>query len=327
MAMSPDAVIDRRKLRRKVTFWRVAAILVAALAIVAWVLASGGVNRALGIQKAQIAKVRITGTITEDRDLLKRLDKIAETKSVKGVILSIDSPGGTTVGGESIYEAVRRIAAKKPVVAEVGTLAASAAYMIACGSDHIVARNTSIVGSIGVLFEYPDLSSLLDKVGVKMEAIKSSPLKAEPNYFHPASDEAKAMIHRMILDSYGWFVQLVQTRRGYTHDQAMALSDGSVFTGRQALDNKLVDAIGGQEAALAWLKTKGVDTRLPVVEWKKKQNVGGFLTSHAALKYIAGMLGLPTGSDDLIHAVTGDRIFLDGLVSVWQVGDRLSRGR
>lgn len=327
MAMSPDAVIDRRRLRRKVTFWRVAAVAIAAIAIIVWVAAEGGIKGMLGIREAQIAKVKIEGTITENQDLLDRLGKIADADAVKGVILVIDSPGGTTVGGESTYEAVRKIAAKKPVVAEVGTLAASAAYMIAAGADHIVARRTSIVGSIGVLFEYPDLSALLDKLGVKVEAIKSSPLKAEPNFFHPASDEAKAMIRRMILDSYDWFVDLVQTRRGFTHDQAVALADGSVFTGRQALDNKLIDALGGEQVALDWMKSKGVDTKLPVVEWKKKQDAQGLLSSHAALKYIADMLGLPSGSDDLIRHVTGDRIFLDGLLSVWQVDGRLGTVR
>src|SRR5690606_20318191 len=175
--------------------------------------------------------------------------------AVKGVILILDSPGGTTVGGESIYEAVRKIAKKKPVATQVGTLAASAGYMIASASDHIVARQTSIVGSIGVLFQYPDLSKLLDTIGVKVETIKSSPLKAEPNYFSPASDEAKAMIRNMIMDSYDWFVGIVQERRSFTREEALALANGAVFTGRQALEKKLVDGLGGEDEAVAWLGT------------------------------------------------------------------------
>lgn len=327
MATDADLMIDRRRLRRKVTFWRVAAVVVAVLAVIGWVTATGGLDHALGIHRPQIAKVRIEGTITQNRDLIERLNRIATNDAVKGVILAINSPGGTTVGGESIYEAVRKIAAKKPVVAEVGTLGASAAYMIACGADHIVARRTSIVGSIGVLFEYPDVSALLDKAGIKVEDIKSSPLKAEPNFFHPASDEAKAMIHNMIMDSYQWFVALVQERRGFTHDQAVALSDGSVFTGGQALGNHLVDAVGGEDVALAWLKTKGVDARLPVIEWKAADGVGHYFFARAAVRYAAALLGLPAGSDDLLRQVAGDRIFLDGLVSVWQVGGGLVRGR
>ncbi|RVD32855.1 S49 family peptidase, partial [Mesorhizobium sp. M8A.F.Ca.ET.023.02.2.1] len=147
-----------------------------------------------------IAKVRIEGTITEDDELIKRLETIRQSSKVKGVILVIDSPGGTTVGGESIYEEVRKLAADKPVVAEVGTLAASAGYMIASAADHIVARKTSIVGSIGVLIQYPDVSGLMDKLGVKLEEVKSSPLKASPSPFKPTNDDERAMVRKLILD-------------------------------------------------------------------------------------------------------------------------------
>ena len=154
------------------------------------------------------------------------------------MILAIDSPGGTTVGGESIYEEVRKLAADKPVVAEVGTLAASAGYMIASASDHIVARKTSIVGSIGVLIQYPDVSGLMDKVGIKLEEVKSSPLKASPSPFKPTNDDERAMVRKLILDSYDWFVGIVAERRKMTRSEALALADGSIFTGRQALANE-----------------------------------------------------------------------------------------
>ncbi|WP_407070307.1 signal peptide peptidase SppA [Phyllobacterium endophyticum] len=267
-----------------------------------------------------IAKVRVEGTIFENDELLKRLKDVEDSDAVKGVILSVDSPGGTTAGGEAIYEAVRKLAMKKPVVSQVGTLAASAGYMIASASDHIVARQSSIIGSIGVLFQYPDISQLLGKLGVKVETIKSSPLKAEPNFFNPASEEAKAMIHRMIIDSYDWFVGLVQERRKFTHEQALALADGSVFTGRQAVANKLIDELGGEEKALGWLKTKGVDDKLPVLEWKpvEKSSLGMFF-SHSAVKMLAKYLGIPEESAGILRELTGDRMFLDGLVSVWHV--------
>jgi len=177
MAPRADEMIDRRRLRRKLTFWRVAAILVAAVAIAAttgWAMR----DSLGGVAAAHIAKVRIEGTITEDEELLKRLKDVAESSSVKGVILSIDSPGGTTAGGEAIFEAVRKLAAAKPTVAQVGTLAASAGYMIASASDHIVARQSSIVGSIGVLIQFPNFSGLMDKIGITLDEVKSSPLKA-----------------------------------------------------------------------------------------------------------------------------------------------------
>src|SRR5690606_20327085 len=168
------------------------------------------------------------------------------------------------------------IAEKKPVVAQVGTLAASAGYMVASASDHIVARQTSIIGSIGVLFQYPDISNLLDKLGVQVETIKSSPLKAEPNYFSPASEEAKAMIRNMIMDSYDWFVDLVEKRRSFTHEEALAVANGAVFTGRQALEKRLIDGLGGEDEAVSWLEGKGVSKDLPLLEWKPQANETGF---------------------------------------------------
>jgi protease-4 len=312
MAIRADDLIDRRQLRRKLTFWRIAA-----LAIVAMGLATMAAWFYDGSVVDHIAKVRIEGTITEDEDLLDRLDKIGKSSSVKGVILAIDSPGGTTAGGEAIFDAVRRLAAEKPVVAQVGTLAASAGYMIATASDHIVARKSSIVGSIGVLVQFPDVTGLMDKVGVKLEEVKSSPLKAEPSPFNPTTDDERTMIRKLILDSYDWFVGLVGERRAMTREQVLALADGSIFTGRQALGNKLIDALGGESEAIDWLATKGVDPSLKVVEWKPEGGAGGWLFSTSMAKALGEALGISGDAAGILQALGGDRLFLDGLVSVW----------
>lgn len=316
MALRADDLIDRRRLRRKLTFWRIAAIGIVALGVIAlstWFYGDDFTGSAVD----HIAKVKIEGTITEDEELIKRLETIRQSSKVKGVILSIDSPGGTTVGGESIYEEVRKLAADKPVVAEVGTLAASAGYMIASAADHIVARKTSIVGSIGVLIQYPDVSGLMDKLGVKLEEVKSSPLKASPSPFKPTNDDERAMVRKLILDSYDWFVGIVAERRKMTREQALALADGSIFTGRQGVANGLIDAVGGETEAVGWLATKGVDAKLKVVEWKDTGRRGGFLFSKAMAQTIGSALGLPAYSGDVIHELGADRLFLDGLVSVW----------
>jgi len=316
MAMRADDLIDRRRLRRKLTFWRVAAFLVLAAAVIGfstWIYDGKFTGRSLD----HIAKVRIEGTITQDEELIKRLEAIRTSPQVKGVILSIDSPGGTTVGGESIFEEVRKVAGDKPVVAEVGTLAASAGYMIATAADHIVARKTSIVGSIGVLIQYPDVSGLMDKLGIKLEEVKSSPLKASPSPFKPTNDDERAMVRKLILDSYDWFVGIVADRRKMTHEQALALADGSIFTGRQGLANHLVDAVGGEQEAIDWLATKGVDGKLKVIEWKDTDKPGSFLFSQSMAKMAAKALGLPDAGGDVIHELGADRLFLDGLVSVW----------
>jgi protease IV len=316
MSLRADDLIDRRRLRRKLTFWRVVAIGIVALGVIAlstWFYGDDFGGSAVD----HIAKVKIEGTITEDEELIKRLETIRLSSKVKGVILSIDSPGGTTVGGESIYEEVRKLAADKPVVAEVGTLAASAGYMIASAADHIVARKTSIVGSIGVLIQYPDVSGLMDKLGVKLEEVKSSPLKAAPSPFKPTNDDERAMVRKLILDSYDWFVGIVAERRKMTREQALALADGSIFTGRQGVANGLIDAVGGETEAVGWLATKGVDAKLKVVEWKDTERRGGFLFSKAMAQMIGSALGLPAYSGDVIHELGADRLFLDGLVSVW----------
>ncbi len=315
MAIRPDEMIDRRRLRRKLTFWRVMAICIAALGLTAasaWMLGDGFG----GTSADHIAKVRIEGTITEDEKLLALLEQVRKSSSVKGVILSIDSPGGTTAGGEAIFDEVRRLAGSKPVVAQVGTLAASAGYMIASASDHIVARKSSIVGSIGVLVQFPDVTGLMDTVGIKLEEVKSSPLKAEPSPFNPTTDAERAMIRSMILDSYDWFVGLVEERRPLTRSEVTRLADGSVFTGRQALQNKLVDELGGESEAVGWLATKGVDGELNVLEWKPAEDASLFPFSQA-LAAAMSLLGLHEGAAGLLGRLGTERLFLDGLVSVW----------
>ena len=317
MSLNGDSWLDRRILRRKLGFWRIMAVLAA---LVAGVLGFGFANGGFATtQKDHIARIRVEGTITEDEKLLALIKDVAQAETVKGVILTVDSPGGTTAGGEAIFEAVRALAAKKPVTAQVGTLAASAGYMIATATDHIVARKSSIVGSIGVLFQYPDVSELLAKAGVKVESIKSSPLKAEPNFFTPASEEAKAMIRRMIMDSYDWFVGIVDERRPLDRGQVLALADGSVFTGRQALQNKLIDALGGEEEARNWLTGKGLSADLEIVEWEPKSDTAPWWLSASIRAAILRFAGLDAADAGLMRDFLGDQWLMDGLVSVWHV--------
>ena len=316
MTYTADAVLERRRIRRKLTFWRAVTFLLVAAMILFAALYINGSKPSRNV--AHIAKISITGTIYNNEELLERLKDVAESDMVKGVILDISSPGGTTTGGEVIYDAVRRIADKKPVVSQVGTLAASAGYMIAIASDHVIAHKTSMIGSIGVLFQYPDISGLLDKVGIKFEAIKSSPLKAEPNFFSPASEEAKAMIDNTVKDTYDWFVGLVKERRPMiTADKLPELTNGSVYTGRQAFQHKLIDALGDQETSIAWLATKGVDKELPVVEWKAESSSYNDLLSSAAMKFMLRNMGLSEQGSTLFDEQIGQRIFLDGMLAVW----------
>ena len=317
--MDQLAIADRRRLRRKLSFWRIFALLViVGLGFVLYRLGGDGTGRAV----PHVAQVKISGMIQDDTELLERLDQIAENDSVKALVVSISSPGGTTYGGERIFNAIRDVAEKKPVVSDIRTLAASAGYMIATAGDTIVAGESSITGSIGVIFQYPQVAEMMDKLGISLEEIKSSPLKAEPSPFHPPSEEARAMIQSMIMDSYDWFVDLVAERRNLPRDEALRLANGSIFTGRQALQAKLIDTLGGDDEIRTYLDGKGVSKDLPMIEWKDKDNGSSFWFASAMANFVR-----LTGLGEMLGPASlrpwlGEKLFLDGLVSVWQVSGK-----
>lgn len=321
MSMTPDQIIDRRRLRRKLTFWRLGAFMLAVAFITALASASGLFDNFSKKSSDHIARVKISGFISNDRDLLELLEELGKKDPVKAVLLDVSSPGGSTVGGEAIYEAVRSLADKKPVVTSVGTLAASAGYMIACASDHIVAHRSSILGSIGVLIQYGDVSKLFDKLGVEVDSVKSSPLKAEPSPFSPASEEAKEMLANVVDDTYEWFISIVADRRSLSPVKARQLSDGSIFTGRQSLENGLIDAIGTEDDARTWLvENKDIDSELKFVDWKpKSKRSSGFIDSRA-ITQISKWFGIDVdgATADQLRDLLPRPLFLDGLVSVMQ---------
>jgi len=320
MSMDAEAIADRHRLRRKLTFWRVAGIVALIVALVAIGYTAGG---RLGFAGGpQIARISVDGVITGNQRMADLMDRVGRSASVSGVVISINSPGGTTTGSEELFRNIRRLAARKPVVAFVDGTAASGAYITALAADHIVARETSLVGSIGVLFQYPDLSGLLDRLGVKVEAIKSAPLKAEPNPFTPTSPEARAAMAQVISDTYAWFKQLVQERRHMNGSELAVVSTGQVFSGRPGVPLKLVDAVGTERDAIAWLeREKGVRPNLPVRDWKP---TGGrdlsFLTFAAAG---ADLMGLGGAADAFRRAASGvEAARLDGLLAVWQPSEK-----
>ncbi|MEM6461800.1 MAG: signal peptide peptidase SppA [Pseudomonadota bacterium] len=318
--MDDTGIAERRRLRRKVTFWRAAALVIV-IAAIAGIVFSTSTSDPIGSRSTDhIARVTISGVIRDNSELIERLETIRKSDRVKALIVRLESPGGTSYGGETLYRAVRSVAADKPVVAEVRTMAASAAYMIACGTDYIVAGDTSIVGSIGVIFQYAQVSELLEKVGVSVDEIKSTPLKAEPSPFHAASDEAKTMIRSMVSDTYGWFVDLVADRRGLSKADALKLADGSIFTGRQAADNGLVDIVGGETEIRAFLEEKGVAESLNIVQWERRRSGGELLFGNAVVKLLAAIHGSAIPFGDQLEQLAERKLFLDGLVSVWQFG-------
>jgi protease IV len=320
MSLDADLIVDRRRMRRKLTFWRVIAIGVIVLAVAG--AAAMGSNRAgfTGV-RPYIARVTIEGLIRGDRDRVQALDRLARSSLARAVIVHVDSPGGTTAGSEQLYDSLSRLRDKKPVVIVVDSLAASGAYITALAGDHIVAQQTSLVGSIGVLFQYPNFAELLDKIGVKVEGVKSSPLKASPNGFEPTSPEAKAALESIIKDSYAWFKGLVQDRRHLSDSELQTVSDGRVFTGHQAIGLKLVDELGDERAALAWLaKEKNVDAKLPVRDYELRGRFSDLPFLHAsvvALLDATGLTALARRLGDWGMVAEVERFNLDGLLALW----------
>jgi protease-4 len=267
-----------------------------------------------------IARVKIQGVIRNDDERTQALDRLARSRA-KAVIVRIDSPGGTTAGSEQLHDSLRRVAAAKPLVVVVDGLAASGGYIAAIASDQIIARDTSLVGSIGVLFQYPNVHELLDKVGVRMEAVRSTPLKAAPDGFTPTSPEARAAIEAIVQDSFDWFKGLVRNRRHFDDVQIAQASDGRVFTGRQAMALKLIDRIGDEKTALEWLeKEKGVDSKTRITDWKLKSRLGDLSFLHMAAASVLDAVGLGTLARRIEASAmvqTIERLNLDGLLALW----------
>lgn len=316
MTLDVDTLLDRRRLRRKITTWRVLAV-VAALLAVGFLMSTG--DGATGfLAPKQIARVSITGTILEDRAQLKMLKDIADAEHVEALIVYVNSPGGSTTGGEALYDELRRIAEKKPVVAQFGTIAASAGYIVGLATDYIVTRGNTITGSVGVIFQWPQVTELLDKIGVQMKSIKSGELKAEPNPFSQPSPEALEVTGEMIADGFAWFHGLVEKRRGIKVADVPGLKEGRVYSGRQAKDYRLVDEIGGEPEVRAWLeKERGIGADLKIVDWQPADPNAWGLSAMSAEIARSIAVGSATGLGEAITSSGISLLSLDGLVSVW----------
>lgn len=317
MTLETEAVLDRRRLKRTTTFWRAVAILAVALAIGTFTITS---SDRLGLTSPnQIARVTIEGMILEDRAQLAMLKRIAEAKHVSGVILSVNSPGGTTTGGEALFEALRNISAAKPIVAQFGTVAASAAYIAGLGTDHIVARGNTITGSVGVIMQWPEVSELMNKLGIKMNEVKSGPLKATPSMFAPLDDAGRAITEQMIKESQVWFLDLVTRRRGVKTPEIPGLEQGRVFSGREAVQYKLVDELGGETEAVRWLEdVRKVEKKLKIVDWRPRRDSGWGLGRSLSQAAGQGMVAAVREAAGAVLDELGLAAFrLDGLVSVW----------
>ena len=298
MALDADSLVDRSRLKRNLAVWRTLAILIAAVLIVV------ALGRFTGYRQSDyIARFAVRNVILDDSRRHDALERIGRDGNAKALIVRIDSPGGTVVGGEALYRTLRKVAGQKPVVAVLGQVATSAAYMVALGADRIIAREGTITGSIGVLLQTTEITGRLGKLGIVTEAIKSGPLKAVPSPLEPMTPDVRKTTQALVDDIFAMFLRMVADRRKLSRVEAEALADGRVFTGRSAVEMRLVDALGGEAEAIAWLEdSKGIATDLPVRDIKVERKVEewfGYLGSLAR------------------KTMFSERLTLDGLISVW----------
>jgi len=315
MVLDAESVIDRRRLKRRLTAWRIAAVAFGLLLLGVFVLSDQNMAGPTGILP-HVARVTVSGIITDDRKMQELIDKVAKSNQVKAVILDINSPGGTTTGGEAMYDAVRRLAEKKPVVAVCGTLATSAAYIVALAADRIFVYGNTITGSVGVIFQWAEVTELLHTLGIKVEEVKSGPLKAVPSPFEPIDERAREITEEMVQDAKGWFVGLVGKRRDIEPSSVPGLTDGRIYSGRQAVELKLVDEIGDEKAAMSWLtKERNVPSGLKIVDWKPATESTGLFGW--LFQSLAASIGLSAEKISGLASQISATLKLDGLVSVW----------
>ena len=294
-----DFYEERRRSWRRSAFWK--GFLVAA--VLAGIIAALGLSSAIEARGEHVARYSVSGLITDDPARDRLISDIAKDDAVKAVVVRINSPGGTTAGSEALYETLRAVAGEKPVVAVMSEVAASGGYIAAIAADHVVARGNTLTGSIGVIMEYPDLTGLIERIGIGVETVRSSELKAEPSPFRPTNPEARARDEAMIADSYEWFRGLVGARRDLGGADLDAVANGGVFSGRQALESGLIDEIGGEPEALAWLESRETGLGdLPVREWEVERDDG----------IVSGFLGKMTSTGGILTEIssrTGAKLY------------------
>ncbi|APG30490.1 Signal peptide peptidase sppA [Granulibacter bethesdensis] len=304
-APDQDWLIDRHHLKRRLLLWRLVTI--GLLVLVLGGLALVRVSHAV-VSGPHLTRIRISGIITYDRPLLEAISHAADDSSVKAVLLEINSPGGTVAGGEALHDALAQLAARKPLVTTMESVAASAGYMIAAPSARIFARQATLTGSIGVLMQSAELSGLLGKLGVGSNTIVSGPMKDQPSLTAPLSPEGRQMLQGIVNDMYDQFVTMVAQGRHMTPEHVRVLADGRPYTGRQALALGLVDQIGGEHDARVWLaKERQVPEDMPVRPLHESDG----LRKH----WFGGWLG---SLENFVESKLSQSVSIDGAWALWQ---------
>lgn len=228
-----------------------------------------------GTAKDSIGVVEVEGAIMESKKVVEHLKRFEKDDKIKGVVVRVDSPGGAVGPSQEIYEAVKRLRAKKPVVISMGTVAASGGYYIACGTDKIFANPATITGSIGVISQFFGVHEIMEAAHVNVTTIKTGPYKDTGSPFREFGIDDELSISALIGDIYEQFVEVVAECRGFSDEEARSVADGRVFTGRQAKELKLIDELGAMRDAVEYL-AKELNLEDPPLVYPPKER-GGFV--------------------------------------------------
>jgi protease-4 len=303
MGLETDLLVERRRLKRQMSLWRVLAIVAAVAALaVGFGFASSGTS--LG-GRAHVARLSVQGFISDDRRVIQAIDRVATDDNVRALILAIDSPGGSVAGGEALHAAISRVAARKPVIAVMGGTAASAAYMASLPAHRIIARDSTITGSIGVVMQSVDASEFFARLGIRADTLPSGPLKGQPSPLRPLTEEGRAALAAIVADLHAQFVAMVVAGRRLEEARVRELADGRVYTGRQAVGLGLIDAIGGEGEARAWLAAeRSVPEAVPVRDLEVRSTTERFFSGAIS---------------NLVKSLISEWLVVDAPLSVWQL--------
>lgn len=305
MPLAADSLLDRIKLKSQIRKWRFLTIFM--IVAVGFLLLNKPTASIIGSEKGFVARITVSDIILENRQRDEILTNIKNNDAIKAVIVRINSPGGTVVGGETFYNSLRDIAKKKPVVSVMESIATSGGYMVALGTDYILAHRGTVTGSIGVVLQTAEFTELANKLGVNLLTFKSGPLKAVPSPFEKLTPEGREAIQESVQDTYNLFVDMVAERRELPRPTVLKLADGRVYTGGQAVKNNLIDAIGGEPEALKWLQEqKNISASIGIKDIELSEKKGfleNFLSSFSFM-----------GSRFFAPRISG------GLVSIWTPG-------
>uniref|UniRef100_I2Q7C3 ClpP class periplasmic serine protease n=1 Tax=Desulfovibrio sp. U5L TaxID=596152 RepID=I2Q7C3_9BACT len=273
-------------------------IAVAAVILVIGITAAFGLlghdeegGRLLGSATARLGVVAIEGPITDADEVVAFIKKLRKDDSVKGVIVRVNSPGGAFGPSQEMYMAVKKLGAKKPVVASFSSVAASGGYYAACPASRIFANRGTITGSIGVMSQFANAQELLQKLGVNFESLTTGKLKDAGTPFRPLTDDQRAYLAGLIADLNQQFSGDVAAERKLGKDAIATIADGRAMTGARAKDLGLVDELGGQEEAVDYLKQQlGLTGDVPLYKGpKKKSGLFDKLTSALSLPDMKGL--------------------------------------